>query len=58
MAGLSSLVAVKTTDAKEAEVIENEMYESRVKGHTITPDDHKRTHGHVASPEPQPEPVK
>jgi hypothetical protein len=41
-----------------AENIENEMYESRVQGHTITPDDHKRTQGQDATPETQPEPVK
>ncbi|MCY2980601.1 MAG: succinate dehydrogenase cytochrome b558 subunit [Planctomycetota bacterium] len=47
-AGLSSLVAVKATNAKDAEVIENEMYEARLKEHTITPDDHKRSGQHHA----------
>jgi succinate dehydrogenase / fumarate reductase cytochrome b subunit len=50
MAGLSSLVAVKTTDAQEAAVIENEMYEARLKSRTITPDDHKRSGEHDSNP--------
>jgi succinate dehydrogenase / fumarate reductase cytochrome b subunit len=57
MAGLSSLVAVKTTDAKAAEVIENEMYKSRIDAHTITPDDHKRS-GTLESVEVKPVPVQ
>jgi succinate dehydrogenase / fumarate reductase, cytochrome b subunit len=57
MAGVSSLVAVKTTDAREAEKIENEMYEARVKAHTTVPDEHKRSGDHTV-PEIQPEPVK
>ena len=56
-AGLSSLIAVKTTDAMEAAKIENEMYDSRIQTHTITPDDHKRSNNHAVE-EPKPEPVK
>jgi succinate dehydrogenase / fumarate reductase, cytochrome b subunit len=58
MAGLSSIFAVKTTNAREAEVIENEMYQERVKAHTITPDDHKRNQGHTDVVEPKPVPVE
>ena len=56
MAGLSSLVAVKSTNAIEAKTTENEMYEARLKTHTIAPDDHKRSVGHKVE-EPRPEPV-
>lgn len=56
-AGLSSLVAVKNTNADEAAKIENEMYEARIQAHTITPDAHKRSSGHTVE-EPKPEPVK
>ena len=56
-AGLSSLIAVKTTDAMEAAKIENEMYDVRIRAHTITPDEHKRSVGHAVQ-EPKPEPVK
>jgi succinate dehydrogenase / fumarate reductase, cytochrome b subunit len=55
--GLSSLVAVKTTDAKQAEVVENEMYEARVKAHSIVPDEHKRT-GEPKADEIKPIPVR
>jgi len=54
-AGLSSLVAVKSTNVQEATRIENEMYDARVKAHTISPDDHKRSGEHsVAEPGPVP----
>ena len=55
-AGLSSLVAVKTIDAKEAEATENEMVDSRIRAHSITPDNHKRSGGHTIN-ESRPEPV-
>ena len=55
-AGLSSLFAVKSIDAKEAEITENEMYDARIRAHTITPDDHKRSGGQT-SDELRPEPV-
>ncbi len=56
-AGLSSLVAAKTTKIDEAVQTENEMYDARIRAHTITPDDHKRSGGH-AQDELKPEPVK
>jgi succinate dehydrogenase / fumarate reductase, cytochrome b subunit len=56
LAGLSSLVAVKGTDIEEARIIENEMYESRIKSRTIAPDDHKRSGAHETHPI-QPVPV-
>jgi succinate dehydrogenase / fumarate reductase, cytochrome b subunit len=56
-AGLSSLVVAKTTDAAKAAKVENEMYDDRLRAHTITPDDHKRTSG-PAVPETMPEPIK
>ena len=55
-AGLSSLFAVKSIDAKEAEITENEMYDARKRAHTITPDDHKRSSSHT-SDELRPEPI-
>lgn len=58
LAGLSSLVAVKQTNAADAAKIENEMYDARVRTHTITPDDHKRSGGaEHGQGEIQPEPV-
>ena len=56
-AGISSLVAVKTTDAMEAAKIENAMYDARINAHTITPDDHKRSDCHAVE-KPKSEPVK
>jgi succinate dehydrogenase / fumarate reductase cytochrome b subunit len=46
LAGITSLFAVKSTDAPAAKVIEDEMYDVRVRGHMISPDEHKRTDGH------------
>jgi succinate dehydrogenase / fumarate reductase cytochrome b subunit len=46
LAGITSLVAVKTTNPVEAKQIEDEMYDVRVKAHMTTPNDHKRTDGH------------
>lgn len=56
-AGLSSLVAAKTTKIDEAAKTENEMYDARIRAHTITPDDHKRS-GEHAQDELKPEPVR
>ena len=56
-AGLSSLVAAKSIDATKAAITENEMTEARLQAHSITPDDHKRSHPPAAE-EPKPEPVK
>lgn len=53
LAGITSLVAVKTTNPTEAKQIEDEMYDVRVKAHMTTPNDHKRTDGHKdITPEP------
>jgi succinate dehydrogenase / fumarate reductase cytochrome b subunit len=53
LAGITSLVAVKTTNPAEAKQIEDEMYDVRVKAHMTTPNDHKRTDGHKEiTPEP------
>jgi len=46
LAGITSLVAVKTTNPAEAKQIEDEMYDVRVKAHMTTPNEHKRTDGH------------
>ncbi len=46
LAGITSLFAVKSTDAPAAKVIEDEMYDVRVRGHMISPDEHKRIDGH------------
>jgi succinate dehydrogenase / fumarate reductase cytochrome b subunit len=53
-AGLSSLVAVKTTNADDALLIENQMYEARVKSRMVVPDDHKRSNheSHLTMPVP------
>lgn len=56
-AGLSSLVAAKTTKVETATITENEMYEARIRAHTIEPDDHKRSEGHALK-ELMPEPVR
>jgi succinate dehydrogenase / fumarate reductase, cytochrome b subunit len=42
-AGITSLWAVKTTNASEAKQIEDEMYDMRVRGHMTEPNDRKRT---------------
>ena len=57
-AGLSSLVAVKSTDAAKAAVTENEMYDARIRAHTIAPDEHKRSGHAEATEELKPEPVR
>jgi succinate dehydrogenase / fumarate reductase, cytochrome b subunit len=56
-AGLSSLVAAKTTNVEKAEKTENEMYDAGIQLHTIAPDDHKRS-GNRHVEEPKPEPVQ
>ena len=54
-AGLSSLVAARTTDVAKAAKTENEMYDAGIQLHTITPDDHKRSGGsHLEEPKPEP----
>jgi succinate dehydrogenase / fumarate reductase, cytochrome b subunit len=58
LAGLSSLVAVKQTDAKEAKAKEDVMYETRVQGLSIKPDEHKRTGDHNGDHEVGPVPVQ
>lgn len=57
MAGLSSLVAVKQTDAAAAKQIEDKMYNARVDGRMIQPDEHKRTDGHSFEQPVGPEPI-
>jgi succinate dehydrogenase / fumarate reductase, cytochrome b subunit len=55
--GISSLVAAKTTDPSEAMVIENQMYDARVKARAIAPDPHKRSDLHDSAPQ-MPVPVQ
>jgi succinate dehydrogenase / fumarate reductase cytochrome b subunit len=57
LAGLSSLVAVKQTDAAAAKVIEDQMYRARVEGRMVKPDEHKRTDGHSSPKQLGPEPI-
>jgi succinate dehydrogenase / fumarate reductase cytochrome b subunit len=46
LVGLSSLWSVNRTDAASAKAIEDEMYDVRVRGRLIPPDEHKRSEGH------------
>ena len=39
----------RSTDAQVAKEVEDQMYDIRVKGRMIKPDDHKRTDGHHAA---------
>jgi len=56
-AGLSSVVAVTRTDAAAAKEIEDQMYNVRVQGRMIQPDDHKRTGNHTHEHPKGPEPI-
>lgn len=56
-AGLSALVAAKTTNKEAAAKDENEMYDARIQAHSITPNDHKRSAPHTVE-EPKPVPVQ
>ena len=56
-AGLSALVAAKTTKVDAAAKTENEMYDARIQAHSITPDDHKRSAPHTVE-EQKPVPVE
>lgn len=55
--GVSALYAAKNTNADEAYIIENQMYDTQVRARLISPDPHKRTSGQEATP-PMPIPVK
>jgi len=57
LAGLSSVVAVTRTDAAASKEIEDQMYNVRVQGRMIQPDDHKRTDGHTKEHPKGPEPI-
>ncbi|MBM3964647.1 MAG: succinate dehydrogenase [Planctomycetes bacterium] len=57
LAGLSSVVAVTRTDVAAAKEIEDQMYNVRVQGRMIQPDDHKRTDGHTTEHPKGPEPI-
>jgi len=57
LAGLSSLVAVRGTDAAAAKEIEDKMYKVFSEGRLIQPNDHKRTDGHAPGHPTMPEPI-
>ncbi len=52
VAGLSSLVAVKTTDVEAAKAVEDSMYEAKVSSGELTPAPHKRSGAHDHADEP------